>query len=148
MPTLLSKVASLVTTRSTMSTYNEGSDNTCSSEDVDTNYSCSVGTSSPHYRLEKTMEIVATVFAVIIMICFILLYLVQGHLRRSQRSICDFLRPRSQYFIFRRCCGKKIKYDGPLEQGYQPYEVMRPQGQHHAGVRVKEGFENVPASEV
>ena len=147
MPTLLSKVTSLVTTRSTMSTYDEGSDNTCSTEYVDSN-SCSAGTSSTYLKPKQVIEAVATVFAVIVIICLILLYLIHCHLRKSKRSICDFFKPSSQYFIFRRCCGKKRKYVGPLEQDYQPYEMIRPQGHHHAGIGVKEGFQNVPVSEV
>lgn len=145
MPTLLSKVTSLVTTRSTMSTYDEGSDNTCSTEYVDSN-SCSPGTSSTYLKPKQVIEAVATVFAVIVIICLILLYLIHCHLRKSKRSICDFFRPIPHSF-YKRCCGKKIKYDGPLEQDYQPYEIMRPQGQHHAEAGFDKGFDDIAVSE-
>ena len=124
----LAIAASLVTARSTMSTYPVLPD-----------------TSSNRLGIG---EIVAIVVVGGIIICIILLYLIRCHLRKSKRSICDFFKPSSQYFIFRRCCGKKRKYAGPLEQDYQPYEMIRPQGHHHAGTGVKEGFENVPVSEV
>ena len=63
-------------------------------------------------------------------------------------KIYHLLDPESENYIFRRCCGKKRKCAGPLEQDYQPYEMIRPQGQHHAEAGVKEGFENVRVSEV
>ena len=93
------------------------------------------------------MEIVASATAAVVIICVILLSLVQGHLRKSQRSICDFFRPHSQYFIFKRSCGKKRKHDGPLEQGYQPYEMIRPLGQQHAETGFDKGFDDIAVSE-
>ena len=146
MPMLPAKAASLVTTRSTMSTYDEGSDNICSTEDVDSN-SCTPSTSSTYLKRKQVIETVATVFAVTVIICLILLYLIQCHLRKSKRSICDFSRSHSQYFILKGYVGKKIKYDGPLEQDYQPYEIMRPQGQHHAEAGFDKGFDDIAVSE-
>ena len=143
MSTLLAKAASLVTTRSTMSTFNEPSDSTYTQGDDGSFPTCSADTWSSIDTL--VAEIVGSVVAGII-ICAIVVCLLESRLRKSKRSICDLFRPITQYFIFRRCCGKKRKHYGPLEEGYQSYDMFRSQGQHDTEAGLDKGFENIAVS--
>ena len=145
MPTLLAKAASLVTTRST--TYiSNGSDDACSFEDAGSDPACPSIASSTVYEVSLAIGIVLGAS----LVCAILLWLAcvcRIHLRELQYSISNYFRPSSQNFVFRKYCGKKRRNSGPLEEDYQPYEMMRPQGQHHAEAGFDKDFENIVVSE-
>ena len=137
MPTLLAKAASLVTKRS-------DSDEACSTEDG--YVLCTSAAQSRQDRLITDFFIACGAG----FFCFVLLllaYIYRDSLRKALHSISNYFRPSSQFFIFRRCCGKKRKHGGPLEQDYQPYEMMRPQGQHHAEAGFNKGFDDIAVSE-
>ena len=107
------------------------------------------GSSAPHAHLIMAGEIIAIIVAVII---YGYLHLQARRYRvfrpESPYFIFNFFRSSSECFIFRRCCGKRIKHAGPLEQDYQPYEMMRPQGQHDAEARGNKGSGDVGVSGV
>lgn len=148
MPTLLAEAVSLVITRSTTSTGNARRDDSCRYWDPDTN------TCYGPWTKAYTDEIVGVCVGLLgFFICAILCGFIvrdlrnRNRLRQSLHSTSNYFRPSSEYFIFRRCCSKKIKHGGPLEQDYQPYEMMRPQGHHDAEAGVNNGFGNEAVSE-
>lgn len=136
MPTLLAKVASLVTKRS-------DSDDPCM-EDVE--FPSCTSAAQSNYKVGLYFGIGWGLF-VFFTLLLVLAYFHHMHLRESNNSISNYFRPSSQFFIFRRCCGKKRKHGGPLEQDYQPYEMMRPQGQHLAEAGFNKGFDDIAVSE-
>lgn len=84
------------------------------------------------------------------LLCFCLLLrlrpaIVRKRLRESPHSTSDYFR---EFFIFRSFCGKRTKHSEPLEQHYQPYEMMRSQGHHDAEAGANKGFGDVSVSAV
>ena len=124
MPPLLLEVASLVTTRSVTNAI-----------DADP-YPSDPNGSSGHLGKAAIAGIVfggVVAVALFGFLFFLVMYL-------------GLLRPESEYFIFKRCCGSKRKHYGPLEEGYQPYDVFRSQGQHDTEAGFDKGFGNTAVS--
>ena len=140
MPTLPAEAASLVVTRSTTSIRHASSHK---------NYSAS----PYHYTASHTPGKIAGIVVGAIILCILCVFLVllalahRKRLRESPHSSSNYFRPSSEFFIFRRCCGKRVKHDGPLEQDYQPYEMMRPQGHHDAEAGINKGSGDVGVPE-
>ena len=125
MPMLLVEAVSLVTTRSVTNAVDAAPD----PADL-------YGSSGRNAKAVEAGEVIGIIAAVV------LWGVLDSLVWRDQ-----LLRPKSENYIFRRCCGNKRKRCGPPKEDYQPYEMMRPQGQHRAEAVVNKGFENQAASE-
>ncbi len=140
MPALLAEATSLVTTRSVTNTRDGKSD---------ADGGPSSGGLSTLSELVKAGIGIAFGFAYIIY--GILHYIVFYHYRFNQPDseyfITHLFTPSSQHFIFKRCCGKKRKACGPLEQDYETYDMIRPLGQHHGDDGVIKCFDNAAVTE-
>ena len=136
MPTRPAEAASLAITRSTTSVRHARLHKTHS-------------TSLYYLTPGKITEIVVgTILSCILCVSLVLLAIkYRKRLRQSLHSTSNYFRPSSERFIFRRCWRKRIKHGGPLEQDYQPYEMMRPQGHHDAEAGVNKGFGDEDVSE-